>query len=172
MPIRIIVPAPSLPTLNISLAEAIQEKDYILIIDSVHPVMNIDIISLCKSTPQHWRMQSTIQKQHDILIATLVRELLISANLKFTDLSAYAVVTGPGSWIGSRVGISAIKAFHLIHPHPIIELNSIPGEENQYFNNLKNLITMKFTNENFTPIEKLEPFYGKEYLVNGKEYKI
>ncbi|MCL2850828.1 MAG: hypothetical protein FWE01_00495 [Firmicutes bacterium] len=171
MPFKINIPAPTLPTLS-ALPEAIKKPDFILIVDSVHPVMTIDLITLCQNNPQYWHAESTIQKQHDTLIATKTSKLLETACISFADLAAYAVVTGPGSWIGSRVGITAIKAFHLIHSHPIIAVNSIEGQGTEYFENLCIAIKSKFSAKDFITSQALEPFYDKEYLVNGKEYKM
>lgn len=56
------------------------------------------------------------QRQHDKNINRLIRELNVP---KF---DAVAVVTGPGSWTGIRVGLAVAKAFAYAQKIPVIEL--------------------------------------------------
>ena len=56
------------------------------------------------------------QRQHDKNINRLIRELNVP---KF---DAVAVVTGPGSWTGIRVGLAVAKAFAYAQNIPVIEL--------------------------------------------------
>ena len=172
MPIRIIVKAPTLPNFEQNLPEAISKKTLVLAIDSVHEVMTVDLLALDTHGVRSLHREFSPKHKHDALVATLVKEMLAKTEVTWQDLTAYAVVTGPGSWIGSRVGIAAIKAFNLVHPKPIIAIHSINGMQNTsegtgelYFANMCELVDKKLKAGEFTIIEELEPFYGKEYVV-------
>ena len=56
------------------------------------------------------------QRQHDQNINPLIRALGVR---KF---DAVAVVTGPGSWTGIRVGLAVAKAFAYAQQIPLVEL--------------------------------------------------
>jgi tRNA threonylcarbamoyl adenosine modification protein YeaZ len=51
--------------------------------------------------------------QHSVLLMPLVEELLERLNLSPKDLDALAVSTGPGSFTGLRIGLSAVKGMAL-----------------------------------------------------------
>ena len=56
------------------------------------------------------------QRQHDKNVNLLINELGVK---KF---DAVAVVTGPGSWTGIRVGLAVAKAFAYAQQIPLVEL--------------------------------------------------
>lgn len=56
------------------------------------------------------------QRQHDKNINALIKKLGV------TQFDAVAVVTGPGSWTGIRVGLAVAKAFSYVQQIPLIEL--------------------------------------------------
>lgn len=56
------------------------------------------------------------QRQHDKNINRLISELGVN------QFDAVAVVTGPGSWTGIRVGLAVAKAFAYVQKIPVIEL--------------------------------------------------
>jgi len=90
------------------------------------------------------------QRQHDKNINRLIRELNIS---KF---DAVAVVTGPGSWTGIRVGLAVAKAFAYAQKIPVIELRGKldVNEAMRKFN----------AGETVDPFA-LKPFYNGEFIV-------
>lgn len=51
--------------------------------------------------------------QHSVLLMPLVEELLLRLNLTPKDLDALTVSTGPGSFTGLRIGLSAVKGMAL-----------------------------------------------------------
>ena len=48
-----------------------------------------------------------------------VRRLLDAAALSFSDISVYAVASGPGSFTGVRVGLTTVKAWSEVYGQPI-----------------------------------------------------
>ena len=98
------------------------------------------------------------QRQHDKNINLFINEWGID---KF---DAVAVVTGPGSWTGIRVGLAVAKAFAYAQQIPLIELrNQI--DVNEAMRKLK-------VGETVSPFA-IKPFYNGEFIVNKtlkKEY--
>lgn len=93
------------------------------------------------------------QRQHDKNINLLINELGID---KF---DAVAVVTGPGSWTGIRVGLAVAKAFAYAQQIPLVELrNQIDVDE-----------TMRklCAGETVSPFA-IQPFYNGEFVVKTK----
>ncbi|MCQ2382379.1 MAG: hypothetical protein MJ060_00855 [Clostridia bacterium] len=91
------------------------------------------------------------QRQHDKNINLLIHELGIK---KF---DAVAVVTGPGSWTGIRVGLAVAKAFAYAQQIPLVELrNQI--DVNEAMRKLR-------AGETVSPFA-IQPFYNGEFIVN------
>lgn len=93
----------------------------ILFIDTVLPELTVGI--MCDGSPSF--RHSPHQRSHDKHINPLVSELLGSTGKSFGSIDYYAVVAGPGSWTGCRVGIAAVKGFSAAVPKPIIVLNTL-----------------------------------------------
>lgn len=93
----------------------------ILLIDSVHTELAVTLI---RGDTAQFKIH-TVQKMHDKNINILVKELLTCEGVMFKDLDAYAVVVGPGSWTGCRVGIAAVKGYAMAHPLPVVAINSL-----------------------------------------------
>ena len=90
------------------------------------------------------------QRQHDKNINRLIKELNVA---KF---DAVAVVTGPGSWTGIRVGLAVAKAFAYAQKIPVVELREKldVDEAMRKFN----------ASETVDPFA-LQPFYNGEFVV-------
>ncbi len=91
------------------------------------------------------------QRQYDKNINLLIHELGIK---KF---DAVAVVTGPGSWTGIRVGLAVAKAFAYAQQIPLVELrNQIDVDE---------AMRKLRAGETVSPFA-IQPFYNGEFIVN------
>ena len=126
----------------------------ILLVDSVHPELAVALIRDKSARFLTFGMQ----KEHDKNINRLVKELLASENVTFSDLDAYAVVVGPGSWTGCRVGVAAVKGFAFAVPKPVIAINSLDaiGDPSAIKSNLDNYYIKrgdKYTCEKLTSAE-------------------
>ena len=129
----------------------------ILLIDTVPKTMAVALVS-CNNVVQRCQ-EMTPEAKHDRSVIPLVNEVMTQAGVSFADINAYAVNVGPGGFTGPRIGVSVVKAFALVHPRPIIVLNTFDVEA----------VCAKFTAGNFTPIEELEPAYNGEYVVTVKK---
>jgi len=65
------------------------------------------------------------QKEHASFLHPAIEELLNTTGLKMTDIDAFAVTKGPGSYTGIRVGLSSAKGFCYATKKPLIALNSL-----------------------------------------------
>ena len=94
------------------------------------------------------------QRQHDKNVNRLIRELGVP---KF---DAVAVVTGPGSWTGIRVGLAVAKAFAYAQGIPLIELRDQIDVD----------VAMKKwqSGDTVSPFA-VKPFYNGEFVVNKKQ---
>lgn len=92
------------------------------------------------------------QRQHDRNINRLIRELGVS------QFDAVAVVTGPGSWTGIRVGLAVAKAFAYAQKIPVIELRD----------SIDVAVAMRKwqVGETVSPFA-LKPFYNGEFVVKN-----
>ena len=108
----------------------------ILLVDSVHTEL---AVALIREDSARF-MTYPVRKAHDKNINRLVKELLEKEKVGFSDLNAYAVVVGPGSWTGCRVGVAAIKGFAMAIPKPVVAINSLDalGDPSAIKSNLDN----------------------------------
>ena len=93
----------------------------ILLIDSVHSELAVGLVRADRAVFSIHKQQ----KSHDKNLIPLITELLESEKVAFTDIDAYAVVVGPGSWTGCRVGVTAVKGFCAGQARPVFALNSL-----------------------------------------------
>ena len=62
---------------------------------------------------------------HNEAIIPAIDSILKQHNLKLADVDKFAVVVGPGSFTGIRVGIATIKAFRDALNKPAVEINNL-----------------------------------------------
>ncbi|MFY9435741.1 MAG: tRNA (adenosine(37)-N6)-threonylcarbamoyltransferase complex dimerization subunit type 1 TsaB [Limnochordia bacterium] len=75
-----------------------------------------------------------IHNGHSERIIPAVEQLLADSGLKLEDMAAFAVVTGPGSFTGIRVGLATIKGFAYSLGKPIIPVTAIEALAWQFQN--------------------------------------
>ena len=93
------------------------------------------------------------QRQHDKNINPLIRELGVK---KF---DAVAVVAGPGSWTGIRVGLAVAKAFAYAQKIPLVALeNEINADE---------AMRKLQSGDTVSPFA-IKPLYNGEFVVHTK----
>ncbi len=59
------------------------------------------------------------------LLLPMAEDILKSLGLKFSDIDAYAVSVGPGSFTGVRIGVSLVKGLAFGRDIPCIEVSTI-----------------------------------------------
>src|SRR5215510_13856198 len=67
----------------------------------------------------------TMQRGHAEALMPLIARVMDSAAIEFKDLDRIAVTTGPGSFTGLRVGISAARGLALAAGKPAIGLTTL-----------------------------------------------
>ena len=69
--------------------------------------------------------ENKISKEHASWLHTAIGRLLAEADITLGELLAVAVIAGPGSYTGLRVGIAAAKGFCYALKIPLITLNTL-----------------------------------------------
>lgn len=64
-------------------------------------------------------------KRHNALIIAYVDEVLAMLGAKLKDIDVFATVSGPGSFMGIRVGVSTVKAFALALNKPVVAVDAL-----------------------------------------------
>lgn len=65
------------------------------------------------------------ENQHTVQLMPGIQRLLAQANVKPTDLTAYAVTIGPGSFTGLRIGVAAAKGMAAASDAPLVGVNTL-----------------------------------------------
>lgn len=65
------------------------------------------------------------QKEHATFVHNAILDILQSSKLSLTDIDAFAVTSGPGSYTGLRVGVSTAKGFCYAFSKPLIFINTL-----------------------------------------------
>ena len=106
----------------------------------------------------------------DIVLNGSVLEILKRGSIGFNDLDAYAVVVGTGSWTGARIGVTAIKAYHLVRQKPIITIQYTAQhvEPEQRLVDIIILARQKYRDSEFTAVENLQPYYDGDFKITPK----
>ena len=66
-----------------------------------------------------------MQTGHAERLIAMVGEVMTEAGIVFADLNRIGVTIGPGSFVGTRVGVSAARAFSLASGAPVISVTSL-----------------------------------------------
>ena len=62
---------------------------------------------------------------HSQTLMPMVEDILKNTNLKISNIDAFAVSSGPGSFTGLRIGIAAIKGMAFADEIPCIEVSTL-----------------------------------------------
>lgn len=66
----------------------------------------------------------TAGMKHSTLLLPAVDHLLVSAGATLSEMDAFGVVVGAGSFTGIRIGVATVKAFALSQNKPVIPVTS------------------------------------------------
>ena len=94
-------------------------------------ILNIDtaletaIISISKMGEVLEVVIGTEQKEHASLLHPAIKNMLTNHSLSIKDLDAVAVIAGPGSYTGLRVGIATAKGLAYALNIPLIAINTL-----------------------------------------------
>ena len=140
----------------------------ILLVDSVHSEL---AVALIREDSARFKVFET-PRQHDRNINRVVKELLREEGVGFKDLEAYAVVVGPGSWTGCRVGVAAVKGLAMAVPRPVVAINSLDvlGSPSAVLSNLDNYYIKRGGKYSCEKLESTDGFATIE-SVGVEEYR-
>lgn len=94
-------------------------------------ILNIDTateggaVAIAKNGVVMAQRTSAQQKDHAAWINVAIEEIMQEAGYKMRDLQAVAVVAGPGSYTGLRVGMATAKGFCYALHIPLLTLNTL-----------------------------------------------
>ena len=67
----------------------------------------------------------TEQKRTSEVLLPILDEMLDERGLTLPELDFMAVVTGPGSFTGIRIGVNTVKTFSYVHGTPIVAIDAL-----------------------------------------------
>ena len=76
--------------------------------------------------------KSTEPNAHSSKLAVFVGEVMDETSTAFSDLDAVCVSSGPGSYTGLRIGVSAAKGLCYAHDIPLIAVETLQGMANLF----------------------------------------
>jgi tRNA threonylcarbamoyladenosine biosynthesis protein TsaB len=68
-----------------------------------------------------------LQRGHAEALMPMISDALLTADLTFSDLDLIAVTTGPGTFTGQRVGLSAARGIAVARGLPVQGVGSLPA---------------------------------------------
>ena len=80
------------------------------------------------------------QKKHSQNIMVMVERLFDDLNMNISEIDAFAVTVGPGSFTGLRIGISTARAFAQAMKKPAVAVNTLEGLAYNFACNEKTVI--------------------------------
>jgi tRNA threonylcarbamoyladenosine biosynthesis protein TsaB len=94
----------------------------ILLIDTSQETASV---ALSKEGKILFSEENKISKEHASWLHTAIGRILHEADIRLQELKAVAVIAGPGSYTGLRVGMAAAKGFCYALNIPLITLNTL-----------------------------------------------
>tara|TARA_B110000014_G_scaffold91251_1_gene62691 strand:- start:1035 stop:1727 length:693 start_codon:yes stop_codon:yes gene_type:complete len=70
-------------------------------------------------------VNSKIERSHSKLIISLVEKVIKESKIEISDIDAFSISRGPGSYTGLRIGLSCLKGFCYGLDKPLISLNTL-----------------------------------------------
>ncbi|MDB5597592.1 MAG: tsaB [Hyphomicrobiales bacterium] len=96
----------------------------ILAIDTAHPAVSACLLSGSSSGPLALETLAMVRGHSDALLP-LIERVMAAGDLRFDALERIAVVVGPGSFTGIRIGIAAARAIGLACGIPVVGVSSL-----------------------------------------------
>ncbi|MFW5780892.1 MAG: tRNA (adenosine(37)-N6)-threonylcarbamoyltransferase complex dimerization subunit type 1 TsaB [Bacillota bacterium] len=72
------------------------------------------------------------KKRHNSQLLPAVEEILFENGIDLSDIDAFGVVVGPGSFTGIRVGVATINAMSFALKKPVVEMTSLELVRTKY----------------------------------------
>jgi tRNA threonylcarbamoyladenosine biosynthesis protein TsaB len=103
-------------------------------------ILNIDAstsvlyVSISKDGKMIAEKMDAEQRNHASNLQPFVAEVLASSKLQFAELNAIAVMNGPGSYTGLRVGLAAAKGYCFALDIPLIPISNLSAMASTFYN--------------------------------------
>ena len=91
-------------------------------INTSGPICSVAIVN--KSNTIYYE-ENTLHNQHSESLFRIIHTLLDKSNHSYNTIKNLAVVVGPGSFIGVRVGIAAAQGIHLASNIPLHGISTL-----------------------------------------------
>jgi len=92
---------------------------------NIETATSVCSVSLAKDGRRVSSKESGEERSHSEQLTVMIKELLSGQNMKATDLDAVAVSSGPGSYTGLRIGVSAAKGICYAAGIPLLSVNTL-----------------------------------------------
>jgi len=99
-------------------------SNYILAIDTSTPVCSVALLG---GDTLLGNVEMYGEKLHAKILSPLIEDLLKRCEIKYAQLKAVAVASGPGSYTGLRVGLSTAKGIAWAHSTPLYLIPTLDG---------------------------------------------
>ncbi|NLY44174.1 MAG: tRNA (adenosine(37)-N6)-threonylcarbamoyltransferase complex dimerization subunit type 1 TsaB [Clostridiaceae bacterium] len=67
------------------------------------------------------------KKTHSQKLMPIISEIMLSAELKASDIDVFAVAIGPGSFTGLRIGVATVKGLAHAVNRPVVGISTLDG---------------------------------------------
>lgn len=104
---------------------------------------------------------SLCKRRNSKIIFEVIDDLLKNVEIKLSQVDAYVINCGPGSYTGVRIGMSIVKTFAQVYNKPVVAVNSLELLAGQ-IRYLKNEFTVLLN------CTRQEVFLGKFCIVEGQ----
>ena len=91
----------------------------------INTALPLGTVSLAEDETLLGVRSSDLQMEHAAFLQPAIRDLMAEQGRRLSDLAAVAVVYGPGSYTGLRVGMSAAKGLCFALDLPLITVNTL-----------------------------------------------
>ena len=82
-------------------------------------------ISIFENLSLLGNINSKVERSHSKLLLKLIDDLLNKCNLELSNIDAFSISKGPGSYTGLRIGISSFKGLCYSLDKPLISVNTL-----------------------------------------------
>lgn len=96
-----------------------------LVIDTCSNIGSVAIARVESGSTQILSSQELAGKTFSLYLVAKIEESLAQSGISLSDLDAVAVVNGPGSFTGIRIGVSTAKALAEVAKKPLIALSRL-----------------------------------------------
>ena len=107
------------------MAEGAHPAGLVLAIDTCGPSGSVALGRLAGGAVEILGQKQLAGRSYSATLVAAVAELIAGAGVRLNELAAIVAVTGPGSFTGVRVGLSAVKGLAEVHRIPVVPVSRL-----------------------------------------------